>query len=146
MTPLVQSSDSTDQRVRRRIMVVDDDPDYVEALRMQLDACGYEVVTADGAADARRRFEEVHPDAAIIDLMMEEQDGGFSLCHFMKRKAPRVPVIIVSAVTSETGMDFIPTSAADRAWIKADAMLAKPIRFEQLQRELHRLVPAEGRS
>jgi hypothetical protein len=49
-------------------------------------------------------------------------------------------VILVTAVTAETGLSFSPTTGAERAWVGADALLAKPIRFEQLKREVERLL------
>jgi hypothetical protein len=48
-------------------------------------------------------------------------------------------------VTAETGISFTPTSGAERAWVGADALLAKPIRFEQLKREVERLLQAGAR-
>jgi CheY-like chemotaxis protein len=126
----------------RRVLLVDDDPDYVLSMRTRLQAAGYDVTTAESVAEARVRLDEALPDAAIIDLMMEEPDGGFGLCFQIKKRNRAIPVIMVSAVTSETGLDFGTATDAERAWIKADAFLAKPVRFEQLQRELDRLLQA----
>jgi len=47
---------------------------------------------------------------------------------------------IDTAVASATGIDFRPKSATARAWVKADAILDKPVRFEQLTREISRLL------
>ncbi|MBN2445969.1 MAG: response regulator [Phycisphaerae bacterium] len=124
----------------KTILLVDDDVDYLLSTQTRLKAAGYEVETADGVAAAKEQLERRHPDAAIIDLMMEETDGGFGLCYHIKKHSPGVPVIMVSAVTAETGLDFDASTDEERAWIKADAFLAKPIRFEQLQRELNRLL------
>jgi CheY-like chemotaxis protein len=78
------------------------------------------------------------PDIAVIDLMMEQNDDGFVLAYRLKKKYPDVPVIMVTAVTSETGIDF--TSAPDTGgWMKADALLQKPVRFEQLEAQIKRL-------
>ncbi len=124
----------------KRILLVDDDIDFLTSMRAQLEAAGYEIVSAEGVAEAREKFAAGSFDAAIIDLMMEETDGGFALCYELKQKSPDMPVIMVSAVTSETGIRFGASSDEERAWIKADAFLAKPARFEQLQRELDRLL------
>lgn len=122
------------------ILLVDDDPDFLLSTRTLLGAAGYSVTTANGVADAKSQLAKLRPDAAIIDLMMEEFDGGFSLCHHIKRLDASIPVIMVTAVASETGLNFDASSGGDRSWIKADALLAKPVRFEQLQRELARLL------
>ncbi len=123
----------------KRILLVDDDPDYLLSMEMQLKGAGYDVVTAEGVAAAKDKLATERPDAAIVDLMMEETDGGFALCHHIKRQDDSIPVIMVTAVTSETGLDFSAASGGS-SWVKADAMLAKPVRFEQLQRELDRLL------
>jgi CheY-like chemotaxis protein len=80
------------------------------------------------------------PDLAILDLMMEQHDDGFVLSHHLKRMLPRLPVVLVTAVTAETGLSFAPQSPGERAWVGADVLLAKPIRFEQLRREIDRLL------
>ena len=85
-------------------------------------------------------LEEETPAIIFLDLMMEHHDDGFVLSHHLKRKFPGLPVILVTAVTSETGLVFDPSSAAERAWVGADSVLAKPIRFEQLKREIERLL------
>ncbi|HRX87789.1 MAG TPA: response regulator [Phycisphaerae bacterium] len=131
---------ATAAELRLNILLVDDDPDFLESLRIPLEAAGHTVTTADGVKAARAAFDQQVPDIALIDLMMEDADGGFTLCHAFKAKAPQLPVIIISAVTSETGLDFDAATPEERAWIKADAFLAKPIRFEQLEREILRHV------
>ena len=75
---------------------------------------------------------QTRPDLAIVDLMMEYKDSGFALCYHIKKKDPSIPVILVTAVTSETGLEFDAATEEERSWVKADAMLAKPLRFEQL--------------
>jgi CheY-like chemotaxis protein len=127
-----------DETMSKHILLVDDDRDYLLSMEMQLKGAGYEVTRAEGVGEAKQWLAEGRPDAAIVDLMMEETDGGFALCHHIKRQDAAIPVIMVTAVTSETGMDFGTTGGG--SWIKADALLAKPVRFEQLQRELDRLL------
>lgn len=124
----------------KKIVVVDDDMDFRMQMELQLKAAGYEVATADGVATAREVFEREKPDLAIVDLMMEEPDGGFKLSYFIKREYNGIPVILVSAVTAETGLQFDAASSEERSWIQADAFLAKPVRFEQVQREITRLL------
>lgn len=125
---------------QRTVLVVDDDQDYLMTQQIQLEAAGYKVFTAQSKSDAEKILEEIEPDAAVVDLMMEDMDAGFTLCFSIKRKYPDVPIILVSAVASETGLEFDATTTEERSWVKADAFLAKPVRFEQLQHEIERLV------
>jgi DNA-binding response OmpR family regulator len=124
------------------ILLVDDDEDFLFQHRVQLENAGFEVITATTRAQAESAVASVRPDLAILDLMMEQHDDGFVLSHHLKRAFPGLPIIMVTAVTSETGLVFDPSTAAERAWIGADALLAKPIRFEQLRREIERVLAA----
>ena len=123
-----------------RILLVDDDEDFLFQHRIQLENAGYDVRTATTRGEAETLVDGFTPELAILDLMMEQHDDGFVLAHHLKRRFPSLPVILVSAVTAETGLNFKPASAAERAWVGVDAMLAKPIRFEQLEREMARLL------
>lgn len=125
------------------IMVVDDDLDFLTVMTMQLETCGYRVITVESAQAARAQLEQVRPDLVMVDLMLEEPDAGFSLCYEIKRRTPDLPVIMVTAVSSTTGLSFEADTDEERAWIKADAVLAKPVRFEQLQGEMQRLLGTE---
>jgi len=123
---------------KTKILLVDDDEDFLFQHRIQLENAGFEVLTATTRSQAEAAIASYTPDLAILDLMMEQHDDGFVLSHHLKRAFPGLPVIMVTAVTSETGLVFDPSSAAERAWVGADALLAKPIRFEQLKREIER--------
>jgi two-component system, OmpR family, response regulator len=124
----------------KMVLLVDDDIDYLTQMRMQLEAAGYQVVTAESEAEATEILKERLPDIAIVDLMMENMDGGFVLCHRIKRKNPQIPVIMVTAVASEAGLVFEASTGGEKSWLKADAVLTKPARFEQLKGEIDRLL------
>jgi len=125
---------------RKKLLLVDDDLDILEQLSLALGGEGYEVVTAQGRKEGEEILMLGRPDLAIIDLMMEEMDSGFVLCHEMKKLYPDMPVIILTAVTAATGLDFHARSDEARSWVKADALLDKPVRFEQLKEEVQRLL------
>lgn len=125
---------------KRRILIVDDDEDFRFQQRVQLEAVGFEVIEAPSHRKARELLSSAKFDLAIVDLMMEEMDAGFALCREIKEKNASTPIIMATAVTSETGIEFDASTQEERSWIKADAMLAKPIRFEQLLREINLLL------
>ena len=132
---------STDtERTAKTILVVDDDEDFRLQQEMQLKAAGFEVLTAEGQEEAEEILLESQPDLALVDLMLEDMDGGFSLCYHIKKVYPSLPVILVTGVTRETGLEFEVTTEEERSWVKADVVLAKPVRFEQLKREIARLL------
>lgn len=125
---------------KKKILLVDDDPDYLFQLSLAIQDMGFEVITASTQKEAEDIVEKLRPDLAILDLMMENQDTGFILCHLIKNKYPEVPIIIASAVTAETGLLFDVDSEENRQWIKADMFLDKGIRMDQLHKEINKLL------
>lgn len=125
---------------KKKILVVEDDLDQLDHLAMILKADGYEVIAAQGQVEGEEALLSAIPDLAILDLMMENTDSGFVLCHQIKHLYPDTPVILLTAVRSETGIDFSAKSKGAASWIKADVLLDKPIRPEQLRVELRRLM------
>ncbi len=124
----------------KTILVVDDDLDILEQYAMLLRADGYKVVQSSSTAEAEEAILTVRPDLAILDLMMEDRDAGFVLCNQLKRLYGNLPVIIVSNVTPLTGLDFRPRNAEEQSWVRADAILSKPIVAERLRAEIRRLL------
>jgi CheY-like chemotaxis protein len=122
------------------ILLVDDDEDFLFQLQFQLEKAGYKIVKAQTQDDAKSILQSMRPDIAVLDLMMERMDAGFVLSYHIKQIDPTIPVILVTGVTSETGLEFDAATGEERDWIKADIVLAKPIRIEQLLREIDRLL------
>lgn len=126
--------------MKKTVLIVDDDMDYLFQMKIKLEQFGFEAITADGQKEAETIIETTRPDLAILDLMMENDDSGFILAYKIKRKYPEVPIIIATAVTAETGMTFDITSDENKQWIKADLFLDKGIRADQLQKEINKLL------
>ncbi len=127
-----------------KILVVEDDPDMMEQMKVYLESENYEVVAASTQREAEPLIQPGNFRAAVLDLMMENPDSGFVLSHKIKKMDPKVPVVIVTSVTKETGYYF--DKAHDpKDWIKADAIIHKELRFEQLKAELKRLLGAGER-
>lgn len=122
------------------IFVVDDDPDIVDQLALLIKNEGYEFASAASREEAEQVLMSVKPDVAIIDLMMEEMDSGFVLAHEIKKLYPKTSIIMLTSVKSATGLSFASTSEEQQSWTKADRLLDKPIRPEQLKNELRRLL------
>ena len=123
-----------------KLLVVDDDPDMLDQVSAILSAAGYDVVTSSNQKDAQEMLLSVHPDLAILDLMMDTMDSGFIVCHDLKRLYPDTPVIMLTAVTTATGLSFSANSPEAQSWVKADKVLDKPARPEQILAEVRRLL------
>jgi CheY-like chemotaxis protein len=124
----------------KKILVVDDDPDIVEQVTLILKQDGHDVHAAGTEAEAEEILLSIKPDLAILDLMMEDKDSGFVLCHRIKRLYPDTPVMMVTAVKAATGLSFAADSAQQQSWLKADLLMDKPIRAERLRSDVNRLL------
>lgn len=117
-------------------ILVEDDPDFIEIVKIYLESFGFTVVTASSYEEGERLIDEVTYDLAIFDLMMKEADSGFVLSYNSKKKYPDIPVIILTNVANETGIRFDTYNNAKSSWVKADKILNKSIRIEQLRKEI----------
>jgi DNA-binding response OmpR family regulator len=82
----------------KKILLVDDDQDFLYQTKLQLEKFGFEVISAESQKEAEEILLKVKPDLAILDLMMESEDSGFILSYKLRHKYPDVPIIIATAV------------------------------------------------
>lgn len=107
------------------ILLVDDDPDFLEQNREVLAAAGYRVSCFSDPGQALQAGGR--PDLVISDLMMKALDSGFSLAREAKARYPGIPVILVTAASSQRGFDFHPRGPEDLRAMNADAFFDKPV-------------------
>jgi CheY-like chemotaxis protein len=100
---------------------------------------GYDVLLVENSEAAEEILLARKPDIALIDLVIEAADAGLVLCHRLKTLYPKTPVIILNDLAA-AGWDFTPHSTEQRAWIKADVVLAKPVLGDRLLFEMRRLL------
>jgi two-component system, OmpR family, response regulator len=125
---------------KKVVLLVDDDEDYLFQQKTCLEQLNFKVIIAYNEDEAKEILKNIEPNLALIDLMMKEMDGGFVLAYHIKKKFPHIPVIITTAVTQTTGLSFESITPQEKSWIKADIILQKPVRFEQLRSEIERLM------
>jgi len=126
-----------------KILFVEDDADFRVEYAQKLRDAGFTVVEAEGETPAGELLRKDKFDLAIVDLVMENADGGFTLCYHIKKTNPGMPTILITAINNEMELRFSVESKSEQSWIKADAMLNKPMRFEQLLSEVRRLLGYE---
>ena len=124
----------------KTVLLVDDDIDFLTQHELGLKSIGFTVISAESQKDAIELIETKKYDIAVFDLMMENDDSGFILSYKSKKKNPDVPVIIATSVTNETGIQFDSITEESRSWVKADVMLDKDLRFDQLERAINTLL------
>ena len=116
----------------KKILIVDDDPDFAAAIQKILISANYYVDVAGNVEDGMKAIEEKKPDLILLDVMMEKYDDGFNMCHDLKHddRYKEIPVIIITAVTEVTGLKFDPET--DGEYLEADDYVQKPISAEAL--------------
>ncbi len=122
----------------KKILLVDDDIDLLELNKYLIESKGYIVITADNSREAWELFELHKPDAAVIDLIMEEHDSGFVLSYKIKKDeyGKNIPVFILTSATYLTGFKFDASTDEEREWIKCDGILNKPVEIKELVEKL----------
>ena len=106
-----------------RVLVVDDEPQILRALRTNLRGAGYEVTTAESVEEALAEAAMRPPDAVILDLLLPD-GSGTDVCRELRRWSD-VPVIVLSAVGDETEK----VAALDAG---ADDYVTKPFGIDEL--------------
>jgi DNA-binding response OmpR family regulator len=129
----------------KKILLVDDDIDLLEQNKTLLESKGFVVVTAENGEDGFKLFQREKPDAAIVDLIMEQMDSGFILCYKIKKTehGKKIPVFILTSATYETGFKFSVSSPEEKEWIKSDGILNKPVVVEELIAKLENFCAIE---
>ena len=109
-----------------RVLLIDDDPDFVEANSIILDASGFEVLTANSGASGLKMVEDKNPDIVVLDVMMENTDEGFAVARRIRRRLHSdVPIIMLTSVAQATGYTFNPKEHPD--FFPVDQFLEKPV-------------------
>lgn len=126
------------------ILIVDDDPDVVEALRLVLESEGHGVRTASGPEDARRMASEPGTDLMILDVMMAAPDDGIAIAQEVRRNGFAAPILMLSSIAKATGFAY----GRDAVVVPVDAFLEKPVPPEVLLKTVAELLTlwAEGAS
>ncbi len=132
---------------KAKILIVDDDLDFIEISRLNLEAKGYRVLSASTGKEGWRMAEKERPDLIILDLMMEKLDSGMALSHKIKSDPglSSTPILMLTSIARDTGMDFTPRTAEDLEKLKVDDFHTKPIKGKTLLEKVEKLLELADR-
>lgn len=127
-----------------KILVIDDDPDLVEVIRLTLEASGFQVSSAASGAEGLEKVKEVHPDLIILDVMMDYTTEGFQVSLALRSPDPEaeyapyrdVPILMLTAIHSTTPLRFGP----EQDYLPVDDFVEKPIEPAELVRKVQELI------
>jgi CheY-like chemotaxis protein len=114
-----------------KILVIDDDPDIVTAVRMTLENGGYQVVSANTGREGLEKIRSEVPDLIILDVMMETHTEGFQLALKLHNPDPasewkqfkNIPILMLTAIHSTTPLRYEP----DMDYLPVELFVDKPI-------------------
>ncbi|MBW1693117.1 MAG: response regulator [Deltaproteobacteria bacterium] len=124
---------------KKRVLVVDDEPDFAAIVQTNLEKEGFEVEVAYNGVEGLEKVHANPPDAIVLDIMMPEMDG-YAVCKALKsdEKCADIPVILLTAVASHVTTTRY--SHADGMSTEADDYIAKPASAEEITESIKRLL------
>ncbi len=128
---------------QRTILVIDDDIDLVEIIRVTLENEGYGVIDAQSGARGLELAREMTPDLIILDVMMGQVDEGFQVAYELRKgdSTRDIPIIMLTAVADQTGFAFDPGKDSD--FLPVNEFVEKPISPRQLIDKIRKHLPTE---
>ena len=111
----------------KKILIIDDDIDLVEAMRITLESEGFEIIDAQEGAKGLEKIRSEKPDLILLDVMMGTQDEGFHIAYQIRSENDinDIPIVMLTAVGQETGFHFDRDKDGD--FLQVDEFLEKPI-------------------
>ena len=117
---------------QHRILLVDDDADFVRITKSMLEKNGYAVTPAYNGQEAREKVKSERFDVIILDVMMETDTEGFHVAYDIRKDEAikNVPLVMLTAINLRSSPAWKVTS--DETWLPVDVFLDKPVTSAQL--------------
>ena len=121
-----------------KILIVDDDPDFVEATRIVLEGAGYETTTAASGDESLRAIRSEKPDLIILDVIMSSILDGLNVSQQLQDDPENkdIPIVMVTSIANTDYAALFPTDE----YVHIDAFLTKPVLPERLLQEVSKLL------
>jgi len=125
---------------QRKIVIVDDNKDYLFATKTLLTRNGYDVMTAEDGKIGIELIKNEKPDLILLDVMMETLFSGFEVCRQLKQDEDlkSIPVISISGMGDEINVQF--NKDNDNEYFSPDEFLEKPVDRDLLLRKISSLL------
>jgi two-component system, OmpR family, alkaline phosphatase synthesis response regulator PhoP len=122
-----------------RILIVDDERDFVDLVQFRLAAMGYEFIVASDGVQALSQARQFKPNLILLDILLPDLDG-LSVCEILRRQpsTKKIPIIFMSALSSEVTKRSVAMHAED--------FFTKPLDLVRLERRISDLLHAESSS
>jgi CheY-like chemotaxis protein len=139
---VMKQTKKTDQKREKKVLIVDDDVDFLEMHSAVLKNRGYAVATAKSSRECLDKLAKSRPDVVVLDVMMEQFDSGFKLSKKIKGKYRDLPVMLLTSIGAQTGLEFSSNEEVLKA-TGADILLDKPVSPKVFTDEIEKLTSAK---
>ena len=121
-----------------KILIVDDDPDFVEATRIVLEGAGYDTLSAANGDESLRVVRAEKPDLIILDVIMSSILDGLNVSQQLQDDPEHkdIPIIMVTSIANTDYAALFPTDE----YVHIDTFLTKPVLPDRLHQEVKRLL------
>jgi two-component system alkaline phosphatase synthesis response regulator PhoP len=128
---------------KAKVLIIDDDPDFVAATKLVLESKPYQVVTAFDGDEGLKKARDESPDLIILDVIMPLKDG-FMVCEQLKRhpELGKIPVLMLTAFADKVGETSLAVSQG--LTLEAEDFIDKPITPPELLIRVERLLKKVG--
>jgi CheY-like chemotaxis protein len=127
----------------KEVLIVDDDPDFVETMEIILQGNGYETRTAKDGEEAFKKVKEKTPDIILLDIMMKTKTDGIWVSEKIRaeKDLKEIPIITITAVNQDSEMaKFSLGKEEDMEYMPVNVFMEKPIESKDLLREIKKLI------
>jgi CheY-like chemotaxis protein len=132
-----------------RILMIDDDSDFVAGMRILLESRGYDFFAASNGQDGLARVKEVNPDLVLLDVMMETRTEGFHVSLRLRDRSPYsefaawrdVPILMLTSIHQTTRLRFEP----NEDYLPVDRLLEKSVRLDVILVTIEELLKSATR-
>ncbi len=123
---------------KAKILVVDDDPDFVEAMRLTLEPNDYQVVSAANGDEGLAKVRSEAPDLVILDVIMSSVLDGLQMSQRMQDDTAnkKIPILMVTSIANTDYAALFPTDE----YISIDGFLSKPVAPDLLLQRISELL------
>lgn len=130
-----------------KILIIDDDENIVEAMKVILESRDYEVMAAHNKEDGLEQVENSKPDLIILDVMMSHMTDGFQVARKLKSddQTAHIPILMVTAIHREMDKELSPgfvrySPETDDDYLPVDDFLDKPVQPSDLLERVGKLL------
>ena len=123
---------------KRKVLLVDDDADFVTMNKVVLEKNGYEVIPAYNGRECLEQVKATSPDLIILDIMMSTVSDGMFVAQDLRREQPtkEIPIIVVTSVNQVPPYNIGP----DQGWLPVDVFIEKPVAPDVLLEQVDKML------